>query len=109
GTVLEVTAAGSTVSLLANGVTRVKATDTSITGGQPGIMSYGTGQADNWTGGNGVAGTGGGAPATFTVGGTVAGLTSGTLVLADNGGDDLTVSANGSFTFATPLATGAAY
>src|SRR5262249_16327631 len=34
--------------------------------------------------------------ATFTVGGTVSGL-SGTVVLQDNGGDDLSVSANGSF------------
>ena len=44
----------------------------------------------------------------FTVGGTVSGL-SGTVVLQDNGGDDLSVSANGSFTFATPVAGGAAY
>ena len=38
----------------------------------------------------------------------VSGL-SGTVVLQDNGGDDLSVTANGSFTFATPLAGGAAY
>ena len=31
------------------------------------------------------------------------------MVLQDNGGDNLTVSANGPFTFATKLATGAAY
>ena len=30
-------------------------------------------------------------------------------MLRDNGGDDLTVTANGSFTFATKLASGAAY
>ena len=46
--------------------------------------------------------------ATYTVGGTVSGL-SGTVVLQDNGGDNLSVSANGSFTFATALAGGAAY
>ena len=47
---------------------------------------------------------------TYTVGGTVTGLTSGTLVLKNNGGDSLTVSANSStFTFATALATGTAY
>ena len=46
--------------------------------------------------------------ASFTVGGAVSGL-SGTVVLQDNGGDDLSVSANGSFTFATALASGAAY
>ena len=41
--------------------------------------------------------------ATFTVGGSVSGL-SGTVVLQDNGGDNLSVTANGSFTFATSLA-----
>ena len=45
--------------------------------------------------------------ASYTVGGTVSGL-SGTVVLQDNGGDDLSVTANGSFTFATAL-RGAAY
>ena len=44
----------------------------------------------------------------YSVGGTVSGL-SGTVVLQDNGGDNLSVSANGSFTFATSLAGGAAY
>ena len=49
-------------------------------------------------------------PATFTIGGTLSGLTSGAhVVLQNNGGDALTVSANGSFTFATALASGAAY
>ena len=46
--------------------------------------------------------------ATYSVGGTVSGL-SGSVVLQDNGGDNLTVSANGSFTFATKLAAGASY
>ena len=45
---------------------------------------------------------------TYSVGGSVSGLT-GTVVLQDNGGDDLSVSANGPFTFATKLASGAAY
>ena len=45
---------------------------------------------------------------TYSVGGNVSGL-SGTVVLQDNGGDDLSVSANGAFTFATKLADGAAY
>ena len=35
----------------------------------------------------------GGTP-TYTVGGTVSGLTSGSLVLKNNNGDDLTISAN---------------
>jgi 6-phosphogluconolactonase (cycloisomerase 2 family) len=47
---------------------------------------------------------------TFTIGGTISGLTGTGLVLQDNGGDNLTVPANATtFTFATPLATGAAY
>jgi predicted transcriptional regulator len=46
----------------------------------------------------------------YTIGGTVTGLASGdTLVLQDNGADNLTVSASGAFTFATPLASGASY
>lgn len=43
----------------------------------------------------------------YTIGGTVTGLTgtglSGSVVLQNNGGDTLTVSANGSFTFATSI------
>jgi hypothetical protein len=38
----------------------------------------------------------------YTVGGTISGLT-GTVVLQDNNGDDLTLAANGVFTFATPV------
>jgi hypothetical protein len=45
---------------------------------------------------------------TYTVGGSVSGL-SGTVVLQNNGADNLSRSANGSFTFATALASGAAY
>jgi hypothetical protein len=49
-------------------------------------------------------------PQTFTIGGSVTGLaTSTSLVLQDNGGDNLTVSANGSFMFATQVASGSAY
>ena len=48
--------------------------------------------------------------ATYTVGGTVSGLSSGSLVLKNNGGNDLTVSANSTtFAFATALASGATY
>jgi hypothetical protein len=46
--------------------------------------------------------------AAFTVGGSVSGLT-GTVVLQDNGADDLSLTANGPFTFAAALAGGAAY
>ena len=48
------------------------------------------------------------APNTFSVGGSVSGL-SGTVVLQDNGGDDLSVGSDGSFTFATRLVAGGAY
>ena len=46
---------------------------------------------------------------TYTIGGTVSGLTGAGLVLQNNGGDNLSISADGSFTFATPLANGSAY
>jgi len=47
---------------------------------------------------------------TYTVGGAASGLGAGkTVVLQNNGRDDLTVSANGGFTFATAMASGAAY
>lgn len=44
-----------------------------------------------------------------TIGGTIAGLAASPVVLQNNGGDNLTVNANGSFTFATPLAEGQTY
>jgi alpha-tubulin suppressor-like RCC1 family protein len=56
-----------------------------------------------------VAGCGGGGTTTFAIGGTVTGLAGTGLVLADNGGDPLTVTASGAFTFATHVAKGAAY
>ena len=46
---------------------------------------------------------------TYTVGGTVSGLTGTGLVLQNNGGDNLAISANGAFTFSTALASGATY
>jgi hypothetical protein len=45
----------------------------------------------------------------YTVGGTVSGLTGTGLVLQDNAGDNFTVSANGTFTFPTSVASGNAY
>ena len=47
-------------------------------------------------------------PVDYSIGGTVSGL-DGTVVLLNNGADDLTVSANGAFIFATRIASGAAY
>ncbi len=56
-------------------------------------------------GGGGAGGDG----ASYTVGGAVTGLTGSGLVLRNNGGGDLAVSASGVFTFATKIANGAAY
>ena len=50
-----------------------------------------------------------GTAATYTVGGTVSGLAGSGLVLRDNGGDDLAVSADGAFAFVTELAGGDSY
>lgn len=46
---------------------------------------------------------------TFTIGGSVSGLLGAGLVLQDNGGDDLAIAADGSFTFATAIEDGATY
>jgi N-acetylneuraminic acid mutarotase len=46
---------------------------------------------------------------TYTIGGTVSGLVSSGLVLQDNGADNLTISANGNFSFATALQSGGTY
>jgi putative esterase len=104
GTTLKLTATGSTISFLLNGSAVITVTDTSVTGGAPGIMAYGTGRADNWSGGNIASGGG----TSYTIGGTVSGL-SGTVVLNDNGGDALSLTANGTFTFATPVPSGSPY
>ena len=45
----------------------------------------------------------------FAVGGTVSGLVGSGLVLRNNGGDDLTITANGPFRFLTPVKSGAPY
>jgi len=47
--------------------------------------------------------------ATYTIGGTVSGLTGTGLQLQDNGGNTLSVTANGSFTFSTKLPSGSTY
>ncbi|HVN42057.1 MAG TPA: hypothetical protein VMT50_04685, partial [Steroidobacteraceae bacterium] len=47
---------------------------------------------------------------TYSVGGTVCGLAAGaSVVLQDNGGNNLTVSSNAAFTFTTKLQSGSAY
>jgi len=57
-------------------------------------------------GGGGGTGTGTGP---FTIGGTVTGLTGTGLILQDNGGDNLSITGNTAFTFATKIATGQPY
>ncbi|HET9448586.1 MAG TPA: hypothetical protein VFO35_20105 [Steroidobacteraceae bacterium] len=46
---------------------------------------------------------------TFSVGGSVSGLAGSGLVLRNNGGDDLPIASNGSFTFATEVASGSTF
>lgn len=60
-------------------------------------------------GGGGGSSGGGNNNTTFTVGGTVTGLTGSGLVLQNNGTDNLSVSASGAFAFATSLANGSTY
>jgi len=48
-------------------------------------------------------------PTGFTIGGTVSGLAGSGLILRNNGGDDLPISGNGGFTFATPVPDGDLY
>jgi len=48
-------------------------------------------------------------PGTFTLGGTVSGMVGGGLRLHVNGGNTLLITANGAFSFPTPIASGTAY
>ena len=43
---------GSTLSFLENGVERIAVYDNTFSGGAPGIIAYGTGKVDNWSGGS---------------------------------------------------------
>jgi hypothetical protein len=47
--------------------------------------------------------------ASYTIGGTVSGLTGSVLSINNNGGDTISTSANGAFTFDQPLGTGSTY
>jgi hypothetical protein len=49
------------------------------------------------------------ASASYTIGGSVFGLTGSGLVLQQSGGDDFAISSDGSFTFATPVIDGGSY
>ena len=69
--------------------------------------------ASSSSGSGSCSGTGAGPGAVssgpFTIGGSVIGLTGTGLVLEDNGGDDLTTSQNGAFTFKVPITGGGGY
>jgi hypothetical protein len=54
-------------------------------------------------------GTGTGSSTTLSIGGTVTGLAGTGLILQNNGGDNLAVTASGAFTFKTGLKSGSAY
>src|SRR2546425_6755184 len=58
--------------------------------------------------GDGGGGTGPGPASSFAIGGTTSGL-SGTVVLQNNGGDNLSISVNGGFTFAAALTNSSPY
>jgi hypothetical protein len=57
----------------------------------------------------GGGGSTGGTGQTFSVGGTVSGLTGAGLIVTNNGSDDHSITANGAFTFGTQLGTGTSY
>jgi hypothetical protein len=79
-------------------VTNQPATQTCTVGNGTGIMGAGNVTNVNVTC----------AVNTYTVGGTVSGLT-GTVVLQNNATNTTSISANGSYTFSTPIAQGALY
>jgi Putative esterase len=107
--VWRVEASGSTISGYQNGNLVVTATDSRYSSGSPGVwLFYAANKITSWAGGDLTASGGTGTTPSFSVGGTVSGL-AGPVVLRDNGGDDLTVPADGGFTFATAVATGSAY
>ena len=67
----------------------------------------GGGDGNNSSGGGGGSGNN---SATFNIAGTVAGLATGQqITLQNNAGDDLIVSANGAFSFTTPVSYNTAY
>jgi hypothetical protein len=119
---------GTSVTLLDNGTNSLKVTangsftfTTALASGATYSVTVGTqptGETCTVTNGSGKVGSSNvtnivvacSAAKTFTIGGTVSGLISGrSVTLLDNGTNSLTVSANGTFTFTTALASGATY
>ena len=102
---------GENLNIAANGTFSFKATVNSYSVtvraqpvGQTCTVTSGSGTATANVGNIGVSCSAN----NFSIGGTASGLT-GTLVLQDNGGDNLSLSANGSFAFATQLAFNSTY
>lgn len=91
------------VSLAATACSGVKGGSSLGSGGGSGSGS-GNGSGSGGSGGSGATPTG-----PFTIGGAVVGLAGTGLVLEDNGGDDLTVTKSGTFTFKTAISGGATY
>ena len=52
GTKLKLMAVGNTISFMENGVQRISVADSTLSRGAPGIVAYGIGKADNWSGGD---------------------------------------------------------
>jgi hypothetical protein len=118
---------GASVTLLDNGGDSLKVTangafkfTTALDNGATYKVTVGTqptGETCTVTGGSGTVGTKDvttikvacAAPKTYSIGGTVSGLSSGTVTLLNNGGNSLPVTANGTFTFTTKLDSGATY
>lgn len=71
------------------------------------LTACGGGGTSSGNGGGGTS-SGNGGTTSYTIGGAVTGLTS-SVILQNNGGDNLTVSANGNFAFASKIATGSTY
>jgi 6-phosphogluconolactonase (cycloisomerase 2 family) len=87
----------------------VACSDDSLDGAGDTISSSGGGTGTIGAGSSSSGGGGGVAPPTYTIGGTVSGLNGTGLILQDNGGDNLTVAANGSFFFTTKLKSNQPY
>jgi len=106
---------GDTLTINANGTFTFP---TSVAQGSPYVVTVSTQPATQTCTVTNANGTMGGANVSnvnivcstnaYTVGGIVSGLV-GTVVLQDNGTDNLSLNSDGSFTFATPVAEGSSY
>ena len=99
---------GATTVSINNGVGSQTATSTGSVSVSPSTTTTYTLTAANSNGTTTAAATVTVTIPTYTIGGTLSGLTD-TVVLQNNGGDSLTTSANGAFTFATATTSGGTY